>query len=138
MSIEVSWDNADKTIIYTKVTGSWTWEEMYAVSEKSIDMRRSVKHPVGSIVDFREAKGLPGGAISHAKNIVRKQEGHSGTTVFVGCNFASMSLWNVLMNVYGFFIQNQDFQFATSLCEARTYLQDSAMPVNRVIVGFRT
>lgn len=138
MSIELCWDNPSKTVIYTKICGEWTWEEMYTVSEKSIAMRQSVKHKVGSIVDFSEAKGLPGGAISHAKNIIRKQEGYSEITVFVGPNYASRSLWNVLISVYGFFIRSQEFGFAMSLPEAREYLQNKMAAVLTIRAEFRT
>jgi hypothetical protein len=134
MPIEIEWDDPDKTIIYTRVTGAWTWEEMHQISEKSILMRQSVTHEVGSIVDFSAAKCLPDGAIAPAKKIINRQESYSGTTVFVGVDFVSASLWNVLMSVYSFFIRHQNFQFAKSLPEARARLQtrNSVMAMNSV------
>src|SRR5690349_3703122 len=115
MPIEISWDNPDKTIIYVKIIGFWTWKEIYTVSEETIVMRQSVAHPVGSIVDFRLAKGLPDDAYAHTKNILIRQELYATKTVFVGLDFAAKSLWNVLMSVYRVFIRRQDFQFAASL-----------------------
>jgi hypothetical protein len=122
MPIEISWDNLSRSIIYTKVIGAWTWEEMYVISEKTIIMRHSVDHAVGAIVDFRAAKGTPDNAFAHTKKILIRQEMYATTTIFVGADFAAKSMWHVFMSVYKSFIKNQDFHFAESLEEARAIL----------------
>jgi hypothetical protein len=122
MSIELHWDNPDKTILRLDVKGRWTWDEMYQSSDLSILMRQSVNHPVFSIVDFTRAFGLPDSAIAHAKNIMTKQDGYRGVIVFIQPDFAFISLWKVMMKVYGRWMMNISFLFAESLDEAREML----------------
>jgi hypothetical protein len=119
MAIRLFWDNPEQTILRMEITGRWSWEEMYEASENSILMRQTVNHPVASIVDFSDALGIPDSAIAHGKNIMDKQDVYGGVTVFVQPDFAFMSLWEVMMKIYGRWVYNIDFIFAKSVDEAR-------------------
>jgi len=66
MSIEVVWGNLDKTYVYIKVVGDWTWEEYQVSVESANELIQSVTHEVCIITHLTDTKAqqLPSGAFS--------------------------------------------------------------------------
>ena len=44
MSVQVAWDNHEKTIVRYVFEGKWTWDEFYPAYNKAIEMENSVTH----------------------------------------------------------------------------------------------
>jgi hypothetical protein len=71
MAIEVTWYNAEKTIILEKYPRKWTWDEFYNLRDTVIPMMKEVSHPVYIIADFGNNLDIPGGnAMLHARNVI--------------------------------------------------------------------
>jgi len=88
MPIELLWDNKDKTVIRQVFDGRWTWEEFYQMNCNRIpEMMQSVDHTVHVFSDFSVARGVPiGGALTHARNVMRYYPENWGILVIVGAN----------------------------------------------------
>lgn len=83
MSVQIVWDNNEKTIIRFIFEGKWTWEEFYPTHYKAIDMVKSVTHRVNVIVDMRKGVSTPANVLMHIKNISDKQPPNVGLSVIV-------------------------------------------------------
>jgi hypothetical protein len=59
MSISVTWDNEDKTILRMTVVGRWTWAEYFASAEQARDAISTVDHPVDIIGDMLRSGPVP-------------------------------------------------------------------------------
>jgi ribosomal protein S15P/S13E len=53
MSIDVYWDNDEKTIIRQDFAGNWTKDDYFAAIDESYKMSETVNHPVDTIIDMR-------------------------------------------------------------------------------------
>jgi len=101
MPIQVYWEDADKTIVRYDFEGAWTWDELYAVYYKAIDMETSVPHRVDIILDMRYSHRIPGNALLHLKNLSEKQPPNVGLSIFVTTNTFLTSMYNMAIKVYG-------------------------------------
>ena len=54
MTITVTWDNEDKTIVRTEISGNWTWEEYHDALTETYALVRSVDHEV-ALINLRHA-----------------------------------------------------------------------------------
>ncbi len=124
MPVTNIWDNTDKTIMYVGVIGRWTWDEMYNASQVSYAMIDSVKHEVCVIIDFSQSISMPKNAMTHARNMIGQRHPRNGMAVFVGVNPIFVSMWQLFVRIYAIFSREQDYVFAKSLDEARTFLKD--------------
>jgi hypothetical protein len=102
MSITITWDNPDQTIIRETFTGRWTWEEFIDVCGRQAPaMMKTVPHTVHIISDFRESTPLPlGGAISQARNVTKNMPPNWGLLVVVSNNSLVSALVNVFSHAY--------------------------------------
>ena len=84
MSITVSWDNAEKTVIYYAFDGSWDWDDFDAAFEQSVTMTESVEHYVHIIADLRNSDSLPDGALLYIRRVMRVIPPNRGKIVVLG------------------------------------------------------
>jgi hypothetical protein len=71
MAIEVTWHNAEKTIILEKYPRKWTWDEFYGLRDAVVPMMNEVSHTVYIIADFGNNLDIPSGnAMLHARNVI--------------------------------------------------------------------
>jgi len=66
MSIEVVWGNLDKTYVYIKVVGDWSWKDYQRSIQSANELIQSVTHDVCIITHLtdEQAQKLPAGAFS--------------------------------------------------------------------------
>lgn len=71
MSIEIYWDNEEKTAVCLKLLEGWSWKELYDHNPEIVEMMASVDHPVHLLIDHTSNTPLPtNGVITHARNIL--------------------------------------------------------------------
>lgn len=46
MTVKVSWYDKDKTIILQEFPVTWTWEEFYEAVRQTVEMEKTVNHPL--------------------------------------------------------------------------------------------
>lgn len=97
MSIQVSWGNAEQTIILYTINGRWTWEQFYDAISQGRTMMESVAHPrVDFIVDMTRGKLLPGNALPQFARMSNNHHSKSGRMVIVGATGFIHALLNIL------------------------------------------
>lgn len=64
MNIQVSWLNAEQTVILAQTVRSWTWEDYYAAREQVNAQLNGVNHPVTLILNGNRYS-LPSNALSN-------------------------------------------------------------------------
>ena len=100
MRIEVSWDNAEKTIIRYDYGEDWTWEDFHDANQKSNRMAASVTHIVDLIVDFTHGSPPPAGSLGRFRKAMEDAPKNRGIIVIVGGSFFINSLVAVFSRIY--------------------------------------
>jgi hypothetical protein len=63
VSIELSWDNKEKTVLCHTYKGQWTVAELHNAIDESRELLLEVGYPVDLIIDMRESGGPPKGVL---------------------------------------------------------------------------
>jgi hypothetical protein len=102
MSIEVQWDNAEKTIVCQIFRPGWTWDEFYeSTAIRTPTLMKEVSHTVSIISDFRDSGSMPmGGAVSRANSAMKNLPANWGVLVVVSDSSFIRALVNVFKRVY--------------------------------------
>jgi hypothetical protein len=127
MSIELLWDNEEKTILRHVYVGRWTWEEL---REKDADLKlmlASVEHPVDMIIDMRESFFLPNGpTIGNLRNAERSLPPNARSVILVGGNLLTLLISRVMRLIPA--SGKRRFQIAASLEEAHELIRKMHSP----------
>lgn len=86
MAIQVSWANAEQTIIHTIYHGEWTLDDFHIGIDETYALTTSVQHTVHFISDFRESKSTPTKLLSAGRHVDNKKTANMGVSVMVGTN----------------------------------------------------
>ena len=122
MSIQVVWDNDEKTIIRYTYQGQWTWDELAAVLEEAYALLDTVDHPVDFIIDLRQSVLLPKDALRHGERVAQAVHPNEGRSVVVGANMLVSRLADVFYKIYR--RTSKQFRFVATLDEAYALLSN--------------
>lgn len=100
MAVSADWLDEKHDIVLYNFEGAWTWDELYRVYTKAIEMEKSVSYRVDVILDMRRSKSIPANALLHVKNISDKQPDNIGLTVVVTPNGFVRALYNAGVAFY--------------------------------------
>ena len=101
MSLQVEWDNAEKTVIRITYANKWTWSDFYEANRAAVALMNTVCHPVHLLADFRQSTCLPiGGAITHASNAISVLPDNWGILVIVTTNVLIQRLVSVFRSAF--------------------------------------
>jgi hypothetical protein len=124
MSVEIQWDNPEKTTLRYSITIPWTWNEFWTAFEQSLRMIDEVEGKVDYIFGDTDqaSRTLPPGFLTQMGAVVRKRHPRAGLTVFVSKEqSSSRTLWyRLASSVYP--ALSEKFVFAQTLDEARILL----------------
>jgi hypothetical protein len=85
MSINITWDNPEKTIIYINFEGDWDWAAYDAAINELHSKIREVNHTVDILSYMPPGKTLPPGApLNHLRRAFQQQPANGGYSVFIG------------------------------------------------------
>lgn len=72
MPATYEWFNEDKTLMYEKFSGDWTWHDFIECIKGASEQIRTVDHPVVAIADYTESKTLPmsGASLKIARDVM--------------------------------------------------------------------
>jgi len=120
MTIKVSWDSDEKTIIRYDFEGKWTWAEFHTATEDAFALTRTVPHTVDSISNFMPGAALPGDALFQFRRAMSNAPSNRGITVIVG----GSSFIKALVGVFGKLNQalGRRLMLADTLDQARAIL----------------
>ena len=128
MPIEVGWDNDEKTTLRYDYEGNWSWEELYEISNKALEMFNSVPHRVDTIHNHTNSTYIPRGALSHAQRLLAQYPENWGISVVVGTNPLLKALMLVFRKVYR---QMGERHFMAATLEQARQLLAKRPPVNK-------
>jgi hypothetical protein len=125
MSVNMTWDNDEQTIIRYIIGDPWTWDELYEAIQQAHLLIDAADHSVHSIIDMSGAHILPRNPLMHGKKMSRGDRlSNAGKIVFVGANVFLRSLMDVFRRVHPTRLEN--IAFVATLDEARALLAEVA------------
>src|SRR5690348_7094930 len=93
MSIQVQWDNLEKTVLCYYFDQRWSWEEFFAARDQAIAMIGGVAHKVGVIMVTPPDIVLPANLLTHSLTSLRHTHANTVIVVFIaGKPFLNMML----------------------------------------------
>lgn len=128
MSIELYWDNDERTVLLLEIDGAWTWDEMDAMLAKIKKVTDAATFEMGAIIDVSAGVTFPGGsmftptAFEHAKQMLRMGEGGTGPVVIVGANSLIRTVYNAMVQLDP--QKMGSVQFAQTQDQARSMLSE--------------
>jgi hypothetical protein len=90
MGIQLEWDDEAQTTLRCSFDRIWTWEDLYATTDRVKEITDNTDRTIGAILDMRGGISIPGGnffsptAFENAKRLLTIGEGGSGPVVIVG------------------------------------------------------
>jgi ABC-type glycerol-3-phosphate transport system substrate-binding protein len=90
MGIQLDWDDEAKTTLRCAFDPQWTWDDLYAVTDKVKAITDNAPHTVAAILDMRGGITIPGGnffspaTLENARRLLTLGEGGTGPVVIVG------------------------------------------------------
>lgn len=90
MGIQLEWDDEAQTTLLCSFEREWTWDDLYATTDKVKAITDNTDATIGAILDMRGGISIPGGnffsptAFENAKRLLTIGEGGSGPVVIVG------------------------------------------------------
>jgi hypothetical protein len=127
MSIIVEWDNEQQTILCLRYEARWNWDDFNLAAKQMTLMLDAVSHPVDLVFDVRSGAFPPPGAMSRFRSIMDNPHPGVRHLVFVApslvCSFVQ-GLIRLMSSLYGSSFTPPNFEFATSMEEARRLLLD--------------
>jgi hypothetical protein len=100
MTIEVAWDNEQKSIIRWTFPKQWTWDEFYSALQASRAMVRLQSHVVDVIVDMTVSKLFPRNLMTQGQVTMQTTSLNIGIIVVVGWNPLLRTAFNSFQKIY--------------------------------------
>jgi len=102
MSIDVDWDNDDKTVIHVTFPPEWTWGEFFELDQRTVEMLDTVKHRVLFLADVSQTTQLPTGLnLSIIRQVIDFRHDNSDLLVIVGMNTMIRALFDIVILALG-------------------------------------
>src|SRR5258706_13447577 len=129
MTITVSWDNDDKTVIRYDFAGKWDWTDFRTATVEAFAFTRSVQHRVDSISNFHPGTTLPSDALFQFNRIMKTAPLNRGATVIVGGTMFINNMVSIFSKVHK--PLGKKLLLASTLDEARQKLAERAPVAER-------
>jgi hypothetical protein len=100
MTVEVRWDNEDKSIIRWTFPRQWTWDEFYSALQGSRAMVRLQSHTVDVIVDMTSSELFPRNLLTQGQVTLQTTSLNIGIIVVVGWNPLLRTAFNSFLKIY--------------------------------------
>ncbi len=123
MSISVTWEDTDQTVLRFTVAGAWTWDEFYAAISDARALADSAETDhIDSIIDILDSSLFPSNVLFHARRLPSGAHPKlkSGTLVMVGSSPLVKTLLNIMRQLNPKAMRN--FYITRSIKEAEQLL----------------
>jgi hypothetical protein len=95
-SVEIKWDNEEKTILRYNFSGDWTWDEYLERLNEGRSMMADINHPVCVLNDMQKMGKLPPNFASTAKSVISSRPKNTGLAIFLTSNAFFKVMYRVL------------------------------------------
>jgi hypothetical protein len=120
MSVNVTWDNAEQTVLCFQFGDYWEWNEFQSAIQESQRFLASVGHIVDVIADFHDSPFVPTEALARLAYIGSPSPINLGSIVLVGSQAFSTTTLAIFRTFYG--NMAQAFEVAHSMERGRALL----------------
>ena len=102
MTIEVQWENAERTVVLLEFKGALTWKDYDEGVDKTYALMRTVEHKVDVISYMHPTVRLPkGDAISHIKRAFMVRPPNMRKGLLIGSDLFGEAVVRALIKVKG-------------------------------------
>jgi hypothetical protein len=101
MPISLEWANKEKTVMWVRVTGRWTWQEASSAWTELHQYVNQVDGLVNFIVIYENDNWLPGDYRDNMIELVSTTPPNLGTVVFVSNNILFEQLFRLFVTLKG-------------------------------------
>jgi len=122
MSIEVNWDNREKTVIRFDYTARWSWQDYYAALDETKSWVENLDYKVYFINKVDNIGHLPANAVNHFKKTAVEFGPYVHLTVIVAHSRFLHLVFDVFQRVAGEWSKN--YRFVESMEEAYALIAD--------------
>lgn len=123
MAIHVDWDDEQKRLIFVRVDGRWTWDELERSLRDAIAMMDTVPHKVNFIIDIRGGHMDFGSALGQMQKAATPEtHRNEGMKIVVGANRMIRSLYGAYRTLMQSMGKDQEFLFADDIEQARAII----------------
>jgi hypothetical protein len=85
-SVEIRWDNEEKTILRYVFIGDWTWDDYLGCLNEGRKMMAEIEHPVCVLNDMQQMGKLQPNFASTAKSVISSRPKNTGLAIFLTSN----------------------------------------------------
>lgn len=98
MRPEVKWYDNEKTIIIQKFPETWTWEDFYEAVQETVEMEKTVSHPV-YIVGTQPPKGQTpkGNVLANYNTAIKMHPDHMRFYILATDNYFTSVFGNIFL-----------------------------------------
>ncbi len=101
MSFDFRWDNPEQTVLRYVAEGDWNWNDLHKHLRRSTLWLDTLGHPVETIIDLREGKKLPAGAVGQLRSLGKKTHPNNhARTIIMGVDAEVQRQLGVIDGVY--------------------------------------
>ncbi len=128
MSINVEWDDAERTAVRFEIDGDWNWDELNWANVQARRLLDSSDHKANLIFDLQHGNWLPRGHLRRSRILAADAHPNcTGRAVLVGVDEFTSTFESLLRKTYGFTRESRarTVFYAHTLNEARTILAAS-------------
>jgi hypothetical protein len=125
MSVSVTWDNDQHTILRFQFGDYWEWDEFQAAIKESQGLLASVNHIVDVIADLQHSPFVPTETLARLAYVGSSSPINLGNIVLVGSNSFAKTTLAVFRTFYG--TMAQAFEVAHSVERGRVLLSQAGI-----------
>jgi hypothetical protein len=104
MSINVTWDNSEKSAIRFDFEGQWSWSEFDLSVDRAHEMAKPIVSRVGYVFNFLRSAPMPHGLpLLHFRRALKYTPPNTGLTVIIakpGCNYFDETVFAMLQKLH--------------------------------------
>ncbi len=120
MSIQVFWDNEEKTILRYALRDKWNLDDVNIAITEGNALAESVDHKVHGIVDLQDSDFVPKNLVTHFRGSRTQIHSNAGMFVLVGGSPILQTVFNVYRRIYP--SNDENFAFASTIEEAHAII----------------
>jgi hypothetical protein len=118
-SVEIRWDNDEKTILRYVFVGDWNWDDYLDCLNEGRKMMAEIDHPVCVLNDMQAMGKLPPNFASTAKSVISSRPKNTGLAIFLTSN----AFFKVMYRVLAQLIPNVPTEYILVNNEEAAYLK---------------
>ena len=121
MSVQMDWDNQQKTALRLTFVAPWTWDEYEQISGEIAQAFASVPHPVDLIIDVTQAVHIPAEALYQLRDAYADTTTNLGQYILAGASPEFERLFTAADRHYTVLGGQLRYVFVDDLTQARLY-----------------